>query len=195
MEFEKSETKKNLARLYAGECQDGARYQLLAQQAKTDKLFYMQNLLKILAKNEMAHAKIFYDLMLSHGGETIKNIDISAGYPFTGYDLPQGLKMASDAEFNQFDKIYPAFAKIAKDEGFLEIADAMEMAAAVEDCHSKQLLQLFEKLKNKKMYKMPKMHKWKCSKCGYEHIAKEAWKICPLCKLDQGYAIIPLDDN
>ena len=59
VEFEKSQTKRNLARAFAGECQDGARYQFLAQQAKADGENYMMDLLKMLAKNEMAHAKVF----------------------------------------------------------------------------------------------------------------------------------------
>ena len=64
VEFNKSKTKENLARLFAGECQDGARYQFIAQQANTDNYSYLMDVMKILAKNEMAHAKIFYDLIL-----------------------------------------------------------------------------------------------------------------------------------
>ena len=67
VEFEKSQTKKILTRLYLGECQDGARYQFLAQQAQSDNLNYMMDLLKMLAKNEMAHAKILYDYIQKYG--------------------------------------------------------------------------------------------------------------------------------
>lgn len=194
VDFEKSETKKNLARVFAGECQDGARYQFLAQQAKTDNLNYMMNLLKTLAKNEMAHAKVFYDYILKYG-KCVKNIEITAGYPFTPYELDPGLKLAADAEFSQFDNIYPAFAKIARDEGYNDVAESLLMIATVEDCHSKQLIELYTKLKNKKMYKSPQATKWKCSKCGYEETARQPRDPCPLCKYDIGYTIIQLSDE
>ncbi len=194
VDFENSQTKKILARLYLGECQDGARYQFLAQQAKTDNLNYMMGLLKTLAKNEMSHAKILYDYILKYG-KCEKNIEITAGYPFTPYELIPGLKLASEAEFAQFDSIYPSFAKIAKDEGYNDVSDSLIMIANVENCHSKQLTELYQKLNSKKLYKMSQTNKWKCSKCGYENTAKESWQTCPLCHYDQGYTVIPLNDN
>lgn len=194
IEFEKSQTKKILARLYLGECQDGARYQFLAQQAKTDNLNYMMNLLKTLAKNEMAHAKVLYDYIIKYGNIS-KNIEITAGYPFIPYALDPGLKLTSEAEFAQFDSIYPSFAKIAKDEGYDDVSRSLLMIAGVENCHSKQLAELYQKLKSKKLYRTPQPNKWKCSKCGYESTAKESWTICPLCYYDQGYTVIPLADN
>lgn len=194
VEFEKSQTKKILARLYLGECQDGARYQFLAQQAKSDNLNYMMDLLKTLAKNEMSHAKVLYDYILKYGnGE--KNIEVTAGYPFTTYLLDPGLKLASVSEFAQFNSIYPSFAKIAKDEGYADVAESLMLIANVENCHSKQLTELYNKLTANKLYKMPQANKWKCSKCGYENTAKNSWTTCPLCHYDQGYTVIPLSDN
>lgn len=195
VEFNKSKTKENLARLFAGECQDGARYQFIAQQANTDNYSYLMDVMKILAKNEMAHAKIFYDLILTHGGESIKNIEICAGFPFPTYQLCPGLKLTSEAEFSQFDNIYPAFAKIAEDEGYPDVAKAMLMVAEVEKLHSDILSELFEKAKSKKLYKMASPTSWKCSKCGYEKAGKEAWKSCPLCHYDQGYAELHLENK
>lgn len=195
VEFEKSKTKQNLARLFAGECQDGARYQFLAQQAMADGYQYVMDQLKILAKNEMAHAKVIFDLILQHSGESIKNIEICAGFPFPSYQLNPGLKMASEAEYSQFDNIYPQFAKIAKDEGYPEIAKELLLIAEVEKQHSAILTEIFEKIKSKKIYKAQKPTVWKCSKCGHEGSGKEAWKQCPLCKVDQGYAEVPLESQ
>ena len=33
---------------------------------------------------------------------------------------------------------------------------------------------------------------WICSECGYMHVATEAWKVCPLCKAEQGYVDLHL---
>ena len=193
VEFEKSKTKTNLARLFAGECQDGARYQFLAQQAMADGYQYIMDQLKILAKNEMAHAKVIFDLIMLHGGESIKNIEICAGFPFPSYQLNPGLKMASEAEYSQFDNIYPQFAKIAKDEGYPDVEKALLKISEVERTHSQILTEISEKIKSKKIYKSPKPTIWKCSKCGYNGKCKEAWKECPLCGVGQGYAEVELE--
>ncbi|MGN0748617.1 MAG: rubrerythrin family protein [Christensenellales bacterium] len=194
VDFEKSQTKKNLARAFAGECQDGARYQFLSQQAKTDNLNYMMGLLKTLAKNEMSHAKVFYDFLLKYGNGN-KNIDIDAGFPYSTYQLDPGLKLASDAENSQFESVYPAFAREARDEGYDDVADQFLRIATVEDCHSKQLMELYTKLKKNKLYKEQSAKKWKCSKCGYEETKKEPDKNCPLCHYGIGYCIISLQDE
>lgn len=195
VEFNKSKTKEILARLYAGECQDGARYQFLAQQANTDKYNYVMGIMKNLATNEMAHAKILYDLILEHGGQSVKNIEINAGFPFPSYQLNPGLKLTAEAEHAQFENIYPTFAKIAKDEGYDDVAKALLMIADVENAHSAILTELFNKIKSKKIYKMAQAVRWKCSKCGYEKSGKESWKTCPLCKYDQGYTIVKMQEN
>lgn len=193
VDFEKSQTRKNLERAFIGECQDGAKYQFLAQQAKTDKLNYVMGLMKTLAKNEMSHAKVFYDFILKYG-KNEKNIAIEAGFPISPYELDPGLKLASIAEHSQFDSIYPAFARIARDEGYDDVADQFLRIATVEDCHSKQLTEIYDKLKKNKLYKSQTAKKWKCSKCGFEETSKQPEKTCPLCNYDIGYYVLELED-
>ena len=59
VDFQESQTKTNLARAFAGECQGGARYQFIAQTAIGEDKKNIQMLFKYLAKNEMNHAKNF----------------------------------------------------------------------------------------------------------------------------------------
>ena len=73
-DFATSKTKLNLARAFAGECQDGARYQFLAKQALNEGYYYMQMIFKTHAKNEMAHAKRFFDLLNEYSESKLKNI-------------------------------------------------------------------------------------------------------------------------
>ena len=80
--FNESENLKNLARAFAGEVQDGARYQFLGQMAQQEGYNYLQTLCKTLAKNEMAHAKALYALITNNNTSSIENIEICAGYPF-----------------------------------------------------------------------------------------------------------------
>lgn len=193
-DFMSSKTRLNLARAFAGECQDGARYQFLAKTALNEGYYYLQMILKTHAKNEMAHAKRFYDLITEHGGDE-KNIDLTGGYPFTTGTLEECIKHTIDAEDSQSSVIYPDFARVAEDEGFPEISKAFAFTASVENCHKLMLEQIYEKLKNDKLYKSPTAIKWKCSNCGFEHTAKSCWEVCPSCGMPQGYAEIPVDVN
>lgn len=194
VDFNQSKTKLNLARAFAGECQDGAKYQFLAKLAMQEGYKHLQMLLKTHAKNEMAHAKRFYDLIIEHGGSQ-NNIDISGGYSFTKGDLLTSIENTINVEESQSDIIYPEFAKTASEEGFDEISKAFAFAGSVENCHKLLLTQVYEKLKNGKLYKSPNPVKWKCSNCGFEHTDKNCWNICPSCLAEQGYAEIQIDMN
>ena len=64
MNFNDSTTKVNLARSFAAECQAGARYQFMSKIALQNQMQFISDTMKTLAKNEMAHAKVFYDFIL-----------------------------------------------------------------------------------------------------------------------------------
>ena len=141
----------------------------------------------------MAHAKVFYNHLIEKSNGSIKNISIEAGYPFTDPQLKTSLLEESQIELSEADNIYPSFARIAKDEGFDDIAQSFEMVAKVETTHHKILKYLGDLYKSNKLYKRDKDTEWKCSTCGHVEIGKEGFKTCPLCSLPQGYIIIDLE--
>ena len=49
------------------------------------------------------------------------------------------------------------------------------------------------RLKNKTLYSSNTSIKWKCSNCGHEDTQKEAWKICSLCSMPEGYVEVPFE--
>lgn len=193
VDFEKSKTKINLARSFSAECMEGAKYQFMAKQAEQEQLEFVKMTLKTLAKHEMSHAKIFWDYLQQYSKKIENNIDMTFGYPFECGNLCENFKFHSKNEYELFEHIYPAFAKIAEDEGYDDIAHSFKLIATVENCHSMLLKQLCDKHKSGKLYKASKSIKWKCGQCGFEHTAKEAWKECPLCHFPQGFAQVPLD--
>lgn len=193
MELKKSETIKNMARAFAGECQAGARYQFLRKQAMQKQLPYLANVLKILATNEMAHAKVLFDKIVGCSKKIIENIEITAGYPYKGGTFEQRFQHEMENEKSEAESIYPAFAKTAKEEGFEDIAQLFKMLGDVEKRHAKIFEQIVKKMKDGALYQSAKPFKWKCSTCGYEHSSTEAWKVCPLCGAPQGAAAIPLE--
>ena len=194
VKFEESKTLVNLARSFASECMEGAKYQFMATECLTEQLEYLQTVFKTLAKHEMSHAKVFWDLIHQNmNGKIIKNIELAFGYPFDCDVLGQNFDCASKNERYLSDNIYPTFAKIAKEEGFSDIAHTFELVATVENCHSLLLEQIYTKYKGNKLYKSTESIKWKCNKCGFEHNGKQPPNPCPLCGYDKGYCEIPFD--
>lgn len=193
MNFNDSVTKTNLARAFAGECQAGARYQFMSKVALQNQMQFISDTMKTLAKNEMAHAKVFYDHILKNSNGNVRNIAIEAGYPFEMPELASSLLEESKNETSEAENIYPSFARIAKDEGFAEIARSFDAIAKIERSHAKILKYLADLYKSNKLYKREKPTEWKCSTCGYVDIAKEAFKTCPVCAMPQGYVIIDIE--
>ena len=188
IDFDCSQTKTNLARSFAGECQAGARYQFLAKECLAQNQQALNAQLKSLAKQEMAHAKIYYDFLQKHCKCGQCNINIEAGYPFPSCKLEPGFLDASIAELSEHKNIYPSFAKIARDEGYDDVAQAYEMISKVEGVHHEILSQIAADIKNSTLFKKPQPTDWQCTLCGHEEQSKSCWKTCPLCKADQGYA-------
>ncbi|MBE5746086.1 MAG: rubrerythrin family protein [Clostridiales bacterium] len=191
--FENSQTYKNLARSFAGECQAGARYQFLSKQCLKEGYNFLSNTIKTLAKNEMAHAKTFFDLIVNNSNNLVKNIEINAGFPFKYGDLCDHFKYTMEDEKYESENIYPEFSKIAKEEGFNEVAYTFDRVASVENCHYMLIKQIYEGFVNKNLYSSTTPIKWKCSNCGNEHTEFNAWEICDLCGMQKGYVEIPFE--
>lgn len=192
MDFEKSDTLKNLTRAFAAECQDGAKYQYIADEAEMDKQSYISTILKQLATNEMAHAKIFYDYICSKKSGGFENVEIRATYPMQGGAWIDMLEIEQENENKQANTVYPFFAKTAKKEGFDDIAVKFLEIGKIEACHADVLSQLYQMMKNNTLNQFEKPTKLKCTNCGHEEFTKKAWKKCPLCSKNGGMIKINL---
>ena len=191
MQFENTETFKNLARSFAGECQAGMRYQMIAKLAMKEKMKTLADAIRTIAKNETLHATQFFNKIIEKTGNR-DNISFDAGYPFRAGTLAEGLKFASQDELAEAENIYPEFSVIAKKEGFEDIAVLFKLVAEVENQHKIIFQYLHDAVRNGTLYKNESPILWVCSECGYMHVATEAWKVCPLCKAEQGYVDLHL---
>ena len=192
MQFEKTETFKNLARSFAGECQAGMRYQMIAKLAMQEKLKTLADAVRTIAKNETVHATQFFNKIIQHAGSK-ENISLGdAGYPFHTGTLVESLKFAEKDEKDESEEIYPTFALTAEKEGFKDVAALYKMIAEVESQHKAIFKYLADAVKNGTLYKAESPILWICSECGYMHVGTEAWNICPLCKAEQSYVDLHL---
>jgi rubrerythrin len=177
-----SETEKNLLKAFAGESQARNRYTYFASVAKNEGYEQISAIFLETADNEKEHAKIFFKYL--EGGDT----EITASYPAGKIGTTEeNLEAAAEGEKMEWSKLYPDFEKIARKEGFTEVADSFKEISEVEEKHEKRYRKLLESVKKKAVFKKPQIVKWKCRNCGYVHEGKDAPAVCPACKHPQAY--------
>ena len=186
--FSESQTKINLMRAFAGESQARNRYTFAADKAKKMGCWFIYNIFNITANQEKAHAEIFYNHLKKENGGTVV-ID-SAGYPIDNYDkIEDLLRSAQHNEYEEHGTVYPNFAKVAKDEGFNDIAFSFEKIAEIEKVHGDRVGCFAELIEKSKMYEGEDDTEWICLNCGNIHKGRLVPKQCPVCQYDQGYFV------
>ena len=182
MKLKGSRTEKNLLASFAGESQARNRYTYFASVARKAGFEQISALFLETADNEKEHAKRFFKFL--EGGE----LEITASYPAGVIgDTAGNLKAAADGENLEWTKLYPEAEKVAREEGFNEIADVFKEIAEVEEEHEMRYRKLLNNVKEGKVFKKDTVVKWKCRNCGYVHEAKEAPEKCPACDHPQSY--------
>lgn len=187
MDFKNSQTKDNLMRAFAGESQARNRYTLAAEQAKKAKLPVISQVFLYTANQEKEHAEIFYNHLKEMAGETIF---IDGGYPVDITDnIAELLRRAEHNEYEEFGDVYPAFGKIAEEEGFPKVAASFRMIAEIEKFHGQRFGRFAKWLEEKQLFVSDIKTGWICLNCGYIYEGESAPKKCPVCDHDQGYFI------
>lgn len=177
-----TQTEQNLLKSFAGESQARMRYDYYAKQAKKEGLEQIAALFEETAINEKAHAKRFFKFL--EGGP----VEITATYPAGKIGTTmENLKESAEGENEEWEELYPEFARIAEEEGFKEIATAWKMIAKVEKAHEARFRTLIENLEAGKVFERNGKIVWKCRVCGYLHEAEKAPKNCPACLHPQSY--------
>jgi len=177
-----TQTEKNLLISFAGESQARNRYTYFASVAKKEGLVQIASIFEETANQEKEHAKRFFKFL--EGGDVQITESFPAGIISTTLD---NLRAAAEGEEHEWSEMYPAFAKVAREEGFEEIAEAFEAIAIAEKQHGKRYKDLADNLVAGRVFKRNGKVVWRCRNCGYLHEAEEAPEICPACLHPQGY--------
>jgi rubrerythrin len=179
-----SKTEKNLLKSFAGESQARNRYNYFSSIAKKEGYEQISAIFLETAENEKEHAKVFFKYLNEIG----EPLEITAIYPAGRIgSTSENLLAAAEGEKEEWGELYPDFEKVAREEGFEEIADSFKEIAEVEEQHEKRYRKLLENVKNNSVFKKNEVVKWKCRNCGYVHEGKEAPELCPACKHVQSY--------
>ncbi len=176
------ETPKNIVRAIAGESMARNKYTFFASQARKEGLEQIAAFFEETADNEKEHAKRLMKLLKKDTDSSLESFD----FPVVK-KTADNLLTAASGENYEHTTMYPEFAKIAKKEGFKEVATVFTEIKEVEEHHEKRYLKLAENLKNGLVFKKNKEVYWKCRNCGYIHKGKSAPKLCPACAHPQAY--------
>ena len=177
-----TKTEKNLLAAFAGESQARNRYTYYASAAKKEGFEQIAHIFLETAENEKEHAKIFFKHL--EGGE----VEITAAYPAGVIgNTKKNLEAAATGENMEWTTLYMNFAKMAKEEGFSEVARSFEQIAKVEKFHESRYRKLIANLESNEIFKKKTSVKWHCINCGYVHEGPEAPKECPACNHPQAY--------
>jgi len=171
-----TKTEKNLLAAFAGESQARNRYAYAAGVARKEGYLQIAEIFEETAANEKEHAKRFFKFL--EGGV----VEITASYPAgTIGTTEENLAAAAAGEHEEWTELYPEFARIAKEEGFNDVAAAFTLIAKAEQAHETRYNKLLENVRAKKVFKKDKPTRWKCRNCGYVHEGDGAPQKCPAC--------------
>ncbi|MFU8795862.1 MAG: rubrerythrin [Dehalococcoidia bacterium] len=177
-----TQTEKNLLAAFAGESQARNRYTFFASAARKEGYEQIANIFIETAGNEKEHAEVFFKYL--EGGD----VEITAAYPagIVG-DTKANLVAAADGEKFEWSKLYADMEKVAREEGFGDIANSFKEIAEVEEFHEKRYRKLAQNVANGEVFKRKTPVKWHCTNCGYVHEGPEAPELCPACKHARAY--------
>jgi len=177
-----TQTEQNLLKAFAGESQARNRYTYFASQARKEGLIQIAEIFAETAEQEKEHAKRFFSFL--EGGD----LEVTATFPAgkVGTSL-ENLAAAAAGEEHEWQSLYPEFARVAREEGFVAVAAAFDAIIVAEKQHGKRYRTLADNLQSGKVFKRNGKVVWRCRNCGYLHEGEDAPKTCPACLHPQSH--------
>jgi rubrerythrin len=175
-------TEQNLLKAFAGESQARNRYEFAAKVAKEEGYEQISAIFNETALQEQQHAKRFFKFL--EGGMA----EITASYPAGKTETTKdNLLAAAEGEHEEWSELYPEFARIAEEEGFLQVSTAFKAISQAEKGHEERYRKLLENVMQDKVFQRGEKVFWYCRKCGYVHFGTKALKNCPACNHPEAY--------
>ena len=170
-ELKGTKTEKNLQIAFAGESQARNKYTYFASKAKKDGYEQIAAIFEETAAQEKEHAKMWFKLL---EGGAIRS-------------TPENLKAAAEGENYEWTDMYKEMARVAREEGFDDIAEKMEGVALVEKAHEERYRKLLKNIEDEVVFSRDEECIWQCRNCGHIVIGKKAPDECPVCNHPQAY--------
>ncbi|WP_020394522.1 rubrerythrin family protein [Thiolinea disciformis] len=137
MELKGSKTETCLKEAFAGESQANRRYLYFAQKADVEGYNDVATVFRSTAEGETGHAHGHLEYLEASG-------DPATGLPIGS--TSDNLRSSVAGETHEYSDMYPGMAKIAREEGFEEIADWFETLAKAERSHANRFQKALDNL-------------------------------------------------
>ena len=170
MKLKGTKTEANLAAAFAGESQARSKYAFYAVQARAEGYEQIAEFFELTAKNEEAHAKIWFDRLNEGTASTTHNLlDAAKGENF------------------EWTQMYADFAKDAQAEELYDLARLFEAVGKIEKEHEERYMKLLQNIQQNQVFQKTEQVTWVCGNCGHIHEGKNAPQQCPVCSVNQAY--------
>lgn len=173
MNLKGTKTEENLIKALQGEALAHLKYQFYKSKIANFSKEY-ESIIDEIVHNEKEHGKLWFKA-LNDG--VVPDDVINLGEAYFG-------------ERYEHIEMYPHFSRVAKEEGFEEIAKLFEEIGKIEGHH----MEVFETIKNEinansTFKKKNDTTVWKCLNCGYQYEGDFAVEECPVCKHQKKYFV------
>ncbi len=134
-----TQTAENLRVAFAGESQANRRYLYFADKADLEGAEEVAQLFRSISQGETKHAFGHFDRLRDNGeGDPATKLPVAT--------VEQMLESAIAGETYEYTEMYPGFAAKAREEGFSEIGEWMEVMAKAERVHAQRFQKLLDSL-------------------------------------------------
>ena len=124
-----TKTEQALKDAFAGESKANRRYLYFANMADIEGAPEVANVFRNTAEGETGHAHGHMEYLIQ-GGSGDPETGLAAG------NVGEALESAIHGETHEYTDMYPSMARIARDEGYDEVADWFETLAKAERSHA-----------------------------------------------------------
>ena len=167
--YKGTKTEQNLLKAFSGESQARNKYTYFSSVAKKEGYEQIAEIFLKTADNEKEHAKMWLK-ELGEIGNTVEN-----------------LNKAADGENFEWTDMYEDFAKVAEEEGFVDLAKKFRGVALIEKRHEERYRKLLNNIQTKQVFEKSSVKVWECRNCGHIVVGTKAPEICPVCAHPQSY--------
>ena len=130
-----SKSLENLKEAFARDAQMNRRFLYFARKADIEGHAEIGGMFRDVSEAETAHAFGHLDFLKETG-------DPITGEPMG--DTKTNLRSAIASEIRDCTEVYPSYAKVAREEGFDELAEWFELLARAEQSHTERLQQALD---------------------------------------------------
>lgn len=162
-------TRENLKAAFHAETGVYFKYTLWADRARKAGHHAVGALFDQVARNEWAHAKIWYKQL---NGEI---------------NTQEALLAAAGGEHHEWSEMYALWADEARDEGETRIEALFRGVASIEAEHEAEYRRMAKLLSDGEEFCAGKPVQWVCANCGYRHEGTEPPEKCPVCEHPKAY--------